>query len=71
VLVLRYALLYAAVCGLQDADESHAAVLESLLQLPESFAPQEQARIKQHNGSVHKALASQEVKVSSTPNCVA
>jgi hypothetical protein len=51
---------------LQDADESHAAVLASLLHLPEAFAPQEHNRIKQHNSSVQKALSSQEVKVSSS-----
>jgi hypothetical protein len=50
--------------GLQDADESHAAVLSSLLHLPEAFAPQEHNRIKQHNSSVQRALASQDVKVS-------
>jgi hypothetical protein len=58
-----YALLLTCCVGLQDADESHAAVLSSLLHLPEAFAPQEHNRIKQHNSSVQKALASQDVKV--------
>uniref|UniRef100_A0A383VEZ4 Origin recognition complex subunit 4 n=1 Tax=Tetradesmus obliquus TaxID=3088 RepID=A0A383VEZ4_TETOB len=48
----------------QDAEESHAAVLSSLLHLPDSFAPHEQARVKQHNSSVQKALASQDVKAA-------
>ncbi|KAF6256569.1 origin recognition complex subunit 4 C-terminus-domain-containing protein [Scenedesmus sp. NREL 46B-D3] len=48
----------------QDADESHAAVLASLLHLPEAFAAQEQNRVKQHNSSVQKALGSQEVKAA-------
>jgi hypothetical protein len=50
---------------LEDVDELHAAVLSSLLHLPECFAPHEATRIKQHNSSVQKALASQDVKVSS------